>query len=199
MFIEDICPIDQKRSKVLSQDFTFALYNKEIRDFGICKGKEFEDFEGKILPHLYKRAVARLIYILKDRDKTEYELRQKLGAGYYPEEVIDKAIAYVKKHAYIDDERYARNFIEIKKSKYSMKEIRMKLQQRGIAKAIIDNILEEYDFDEVSQIITLLKKKEFVKKKSDAKERNKIIQSILRKGYAYSSIREAMEELSSCN
>lgn len=199
MFIEDICPIDQKRSKVVSKDFAFALYNKEIREFGICKGEEFEDFEAKVLPHLYKRAVARLLYILKDRDKTEYELRQKLKEGYYPKEVIDKAIAYIKKHSYIDDKRYARNFIEIKKDRYSIRELRMKLRQKGISLEVLDDILEEYDFDEVSQIVKLLERKGFLKKQSDIREKNKVIQSILRKGYAYSAIKEAMAELSSCN
>ena len=49
--------------------------------------------------------------LLKDRDYTRKKLFEKLKANGYPDECIEKAVQYVSSYGYIDDKRYAVNYI----------------------------------------------------------------------------------------
>ena len=66
-------------------------------------------------------------------DRTEHQLREKLRASEYPEEVIEEAIEYVKSFHYIDDERYAETFTRYKKEKMSRQQIKQKLYRSPAA------------------------------------------------------------------
>jgi regulatory protein len=48
-------------------------------------------------------------------DQTERELKNKLREAGYPECIIDKTLDYVKSYGYINDSRYAANFIRARK------------------------------------------------------------------------------------
>ena len=74
---------------------------------------------------LSKRAKLRCMHLLERRDYTEKQLRDKLRLGktQYPPEIIDEAIAYVKAYHYVDDARYARQYVECMKVKKSRRQI----------------------------------------------------------------------------
>ena len=47
-------------------------------------------------------------------DRTEHQLRVKLKEQDFNEQEIDEAVRYVESYHYIDDARYAANYIELK-------------------------------------------------------------------------------------
>ncbi|MCR5774272.1 MAG: RecX family transcriptional regulator, partial [Lachnospiraceae bacterium] len=110
---------DHKKNKklvYLEEDTpAFSLYSKEIKQFDLKAGEELtpEKYD-EILEILSKRARERCLYLLDDMARTEQQLRRKLAEGFYPEEAADYAIAYCKDKHYIDDEEYARRYIELK-------------------------------------------------------------------------------------
>ena len=57
-----------------------------------------------------RRARHRALHILERSDRTEQELRAKLERNYRAEAVED-AISYVKQYHYLDDRRYAVNYL----------------------------------------------------------------------------------------
>ena len=153
MKVKDIITIDKMRSKVLvDKGFAFPLYKKELKLFNIEIGKELYNYETDIEIHLKKRAISRLIYILSKSDKTEYELIRKLDASCYPKEVIKYAILYCRKHRYINDENYIREYIEIYRETRSKTRIKVDLIKKGLNKSDIDEILEEEYIDEEEQV-----------------------------------------------
>ena len=62
----------------------------------------------EVLP---KRAKLRAMNLLQGREYTTSQLRTKLQQGYYPPEIIEQAIEYVAGFHYIDDLRYAVDYI----------------------------------------------------------------------------------------
>ncbi|MBQ0100023.1 MAG: RecX family transcriptional regulator, partial [Lachnospiraceae bacterium] len=64
---------------------------------------------------LLPRAKKRVLYYLKNADKTEFQIRRKLAEGLYPEEVIEKVMEFLHRYEFADDARYAESFIEAKK------------------------------------------------------------------------------------
>jgi regulatory protein len=104
----------------------------------------------------------RAIYIITNYSKTEKQLRDKLKkGGKYTDEIIDETIKFLKKHNFINDDDFAKRFVELHKNTYSIKVLKQKLYQKGIKRNIIDNLFdsEEVEFDEESIIKKLLLKK----------------------------------------
>ncbi len=196
MKVKDIITIDKMRSKVLvDEGFAFPLYKKELKLFNIEIGKELYNYETDIEIHLKKRAISRLIYILSKSDKTEYELIRKLDASYYPKEVIKYAILYCRKHRYINDENYIREYIEIYRETRSKTRIKVDLIKKGLNKSDIDEILEEEYIDEEEQVNIFLKSVNINDVLGDKKELNKLINRLMRKGYKYDIIKSCIQNL----
>ena len=140
------------------------------------------------------KAKKRALHLLERMDRTEHQLREKLRASEYPEEVIEEAIEYVKSFHYLDDERYAENFTRYKKEGMSRQQIKQKLLQKGISRDIIDNAIEEeYDTDESMHIRNLLLKKHFSYETSDEGEFRRVYSYLLRRGFRSSDILKEMK------
>ncbi len=200
MKVTDIRDIDKKRKKIyIDGDFAFVLYYGEIRDYKLKVGQKisqeiYDEIMTTVLP---KRAKLRAMNLLQKRDYTEKQLRDKLSDGDYPQELIDEAINYVKSYRYLDDSRYARDYITYHMPLRSKNRIIQDLTQKGISKDIYEDILDElYSEDsdaEIEQIKTLLAKKHFDPDNSDYEQRQKITTFLMRKGYSLSDIQMAMK------
>ncbi len=203
MKIITIIELDKKKKKiVLENGECFALYCGEIRKYRLEEGIELEDtVYREIVDYvLTKRAKERLLYLLKDSDKTEKQIREKLEAVYYPQTVIEKVITFGKNYHYIDDIRYAENFIRGKKQKISRKELEYKLLQKGVSKEICRKLYFENETEEEGEeaaLEQLLQKKKVNFSEITQKEKQKLYTYFVRKGFPYDLIRKKVEEFES--
>ena len=183
----------------LDTGLTCILYRSEQRQINAYEGSSLTREQYEFLVHeiLGKRATKRAMHLLEKMDRTEYKLREKLSEGGYPDEAIEDAIGYVKRYHYLDDERYARNYVFLAQDRKSRKKLSIELYQRGIKKELIDRILEEeYDADEEKQICQLLEKRGFDPKTCSEKKRQKLYQFLLRRGFQSSDICKVMRMIS---
>ena len=63
-------------------------------------------------PDEAKKAREKAVYYLQFSGKTECELRKKLAEQEFSPASVDSALEFVKKYRYLDDEDYARRFVE---------------------------------------------------------------------------------------
>ena len=134
MKVTGIEPYSKTKYKVsLDGKFAFVLYKGELSRFHIRKGEELsEETQQKIYSDvLLKRAKLRALHLLSDMDRTENALREKLRLGLYPQEIIDAAVEYVRSFGYLNDARYAENFVRSRQGIKSRREIRAQLLQKG--------------------------------------------------------------------
>ena len=89
----------------------------------------------EVLP---KRAKLRAMNLLQGREYTTAQLRTKLQQGFYPAEIIELAIAYVTGFHYIDDLRYAVDYITYHEDSRSRRRIEQDLQGKGIPAATME-------------------------------------------------------------
>lgn len=132
-------------------------------------------------------------YVLFKR-RTENEVRNKCKQLKYEDDYTDEVIEYLKEAEYINDKVYVEKYINnTKKLKHSsVNEIRMDLMRRGIDSDLIDIGLSEdslYEFELESAIY--LANKKF--KSGDDIE--KIKKYLLNKGYTYSNVSKAIDNL----
>ncbi len=149
---------DHKRTKVTLDygEVAFLLYKGECRRFGIGgsgggtaggRGRakaelSDEEYAGIRDEILIPRAKKRVLYYMKNADKTRHQIRQKLREGYYPDEVIDAVMAFLDHYGFADDQSYAESYIEELRGICSRREIEAKLMQRGLKSADIRTQLE---------------------------------------------------------
>ena len=200
MIITSIKEYDKKRSQIyIDGEKAFLLYNGEIRKYKLEEDQELDQITYDVIVRevLSKRAILRAMNLLQKRDYTEYKLREKLKDGGYPTECMEEAIEYVKSYKYLDDQRYASDYVRYYKESRSKKRISMDLVQKGVDKDLIAQILEEEyaeeDSDvELDQIRHLLIKKHY-DPEMEYKDKQKIMAFLYRKGYSTELIYKAMD------
>lgn len=173
----------------------FPMYKGELRHYGIREGEElgeesFREIMEELLPN---RAKKKALHLLERMDRTETQLRQKLTELRYPKEIVEEAVSYVKSFHYIDDVRYARQYIESRGERESIRQMRMALLQKGIAGEILDGVLQDTEPpDEEKQIRRWMEKRQYDPEAADEKERARMYRFLLRKGYSCENIRNLL-------
>ena len=139
-----------------------------------------------------KKAREKAVYYLRFSGKTEYELRKKLAEQEFSPASVNSAIEFVKKYRYLDDEDYARRFVERNGNKKSRKQMVYELTQKGVARDILETVLEDMEVDEEAQILVLLAKKNYSGEDATREEKQKISAYLARKGFSYDAISAAL-------
>lgn len=129
-------------------------------------------------------------------DRTEAQLREKLLKAEFEPEIVEQAIAYVYSYGYLDDERYVRNYIEYRKDQKSRRQLEQELQfRKGVSSELIRKVYEELEpTDEKILIRRHLEKKRCHPSEADEKQRQKVIASLLRKGFRMGDILTILRE-----
>ena len=200
MLVTQISEISKSRYRIyLDGQFAFVLYKGELRQFQIKEGQELsgESYRQIMTQVLPKRAKLRSMNLLQSRDNTKKQLENKLKQGEYPKECIDEAIAYVESYGYIDDRRYAKDFIEYNIRTKSRTRIETDLLGKGIVKDVIRQAFEELENigveqDEMSMIRDLLKKKNYCADTATRQEQQKMYGFLYRKGFHGDTIARAL-------
>ncbi len=191
--------LPQEKGRALVQfdnGMKVLLYKGEIRRLSLKEGEYISEMlYEKILKEIVgMRAKKRAMHLLERMDRTESQLSEKLRQNGYPDICIEEAIAYVKSYHYIDDTRYAENYVRFHQQKKSRQRLKMDLYAKGIDKAIIEDVLEKtFSSDEQEKIRRLLEKRHFDYGRSDRKEQQKTYQFLMRRGFRSSDILQVMK------
>lgn len=164
----------------------------------------------------YARLLDRATRILAMRDHSEQELRRKLAAPSsvktrqhesrpaaepVPEptaEEIDQVIAWCYEHRWLDDERFAAQFVTSRSRKgYGPQRIRQELQQKGIARAQCESALAECDIDWTSLAREQAERKFGSPLPKQYPEKAKVQRFLLYRGYYMEDIQDIYRNFAS--
>ncbi len=195
-----VASLNSKKYKVTLEGIetvTLSLYPSELRRYKISEGSVVsEGTYADIMELLYKRGKERALYYLKSSDKTELQMRKKLKEGYYPEEVIHRIMEFLLKYGYIDDTRYAENYISYNRKRKSVVNMRNDLTVRGVSREVIDAVLEECSEEQQQNEEQIIEGYCAKKLKPDMSEKDidKFMMSLLRKGFKYDLIKSTVRK-----
>jgi regulatory protein len=93
------------------------------------------------------RAVDRAVRLLARRPRSVSEVRKNLTRKETPEPVIDSAIARLTQLGYLDDEAFARYWMENRDQfkPRGPRALRYELRQKGVARDIIEQVVSDVD------------------------------------------------------
>ena len=198
MIVTEIEPYTKTKFKVyLDGKFAFVLYKGELSRYGIRKRRRIsagivEKIRDGSGPEESKTAGDAPS---GDMDRTEAALREKLKQGCYTQEMIDRAVDYVKSFGYLDDARYAENFVRSRQGTKSRKEIRAALMQKGVSAELIEQAFENCyeDGGEEEAVRSILRKKRFDPTTAEEPEKQRIYGYLARKGFKYETVRQVIQ------
>lgn len=200
MIVTQITGVSKSRYRIfLDGQFAFILYKGELRQFHIREGEElsmdhYQHIMTQILP---KRAKLRSMNLLQSKAYTRKQLEDKLKQGEYPPACIEEALAYVESYGYIDDRRYARDFIECYMQNKSRSRIETDLMKKGISKEVVREAFETLEElgveqNEMELVVKLLEKKKYCAKTATKQEQQKMYGFLYRKGFHSDIISRAL-------
>ena len=153
-----------------------------------------EDPQCALNKELYQEARKKALHLLEYADRTEKQLRDKLKMLDFPSQVVDDAIAYVRSFHYLDDRRFAENFLRNRREQKSLNEIRLMLSEKGISREILNDLLDASYDSEKDTVKKLFLKKYGQKDLTDPALYQKAFRYFSGKGFQYEDIRSAIEE-----
>lgn len=141
----------------------------------------------------YKKAVNKCYDLLSRRDHSVKELRDKL-LRTVDEASADKAIDKMMELGYLDDERYADILLNhlVNEKRMSKSFIKQEMYKRGLSADIIALKLDDAEIDNSSSCAELILTK-YKNKLNIEGGKEKVIASLMRKGFSYYDIKSAFD------
>ena len=192
---------DQTRYNIfIDGEYAFALPMQDILYFKLKEGREVPEETIEYIQNslIYIKAQDTALHYIGYKMRTVKEIRIKLAEKEFSEEVIEKVITFLEKYGYADDREYCKKYIKEKlrmkpKSGYALK---IELRQRGISSRIIDEVMAETEVDEEGDAFRWLERKSRgIWPPQDDKQKKKLYDFLLRKGYSYDIIGEAFRQM----
>ena len=177
---EYIFTVDETFYHLLCIDENYEYSAEELNEFIVKTGERCA----------YNCAVS----LLSRRDHTVKEIKDKLmqkGYAQYADTTVEK----LKNQGYLSDERFAEMYLKelINLKNYGKKRIVQELLRKGINRDIIDEVLSVTEMPDC-RLIELIKRK-YIRHLDNDKGVQKTINALLRLGYSYSEIRDALREI----
>ena len=140
------------------------------------------------------------IKYLSYQPRTVYEIRQYLRKKDVNEHIAGKIIEYLLEKQYLNDMAFAKLFVESRvknrpKSKFAFQ---YELKKKGICPTIIDDILKDYDDEELA-LKSLNKKIKTWHNLDDEKFKKKILNYLKYRGFNYDTCISALNHFSRSN
>jgi len=198
---------EQKKKKnqfniYLDDKFAFSLSEQSLVDSGICVGQELtqKEVDQVINKEQKVKALDKAFLWLGIRPRSRFEIKQKLKEKGFDEEVIKKTIKKLKELNYLDDEKFARAWVEDRKLNQPKGRyfIYSELKQKGVNKEIIEKVLDEtYSKEEEFELALKLakKKKAALKNLEPYNLYQKLANYLIQKGFSWGMVKEVWETI----
>ena len=199
MTITAILEYDKRKVLVrVDEHLELPLYKSEANKYHLEQDMELSDeVYTELIKILSKRVKLRAMNLLQKRSYTREGLRRKLAEGRYPEDLIEEALDYVASYRYIDDMRYAEEYIRVYCESRSKRRIMQDLYRKGVSSEVAEKAWTCHEtmnapVDEIAQIKALLQKKGYDAANTDRKETARIMNFLYRKGYSVENIKHCV-------
>jgi regulatory protein len=155
----------------------------------------------KMEPDKIKARAANNAYaMLRQRPRSEFEIRSRLKLKGYGVEVIDAVVEGLRRAGEIDDARFAKLWVDSRMRCNPAGDVvlRRELKEKGVAQAVIESALagkaEEYDEYEIALKIAC-GMFERLKKIDSKKALKRVYDLLLRRGFKYDTVRAITDKL----
>jgi len=187
-------------SVFVNNEFAFGIHQDVLLKSGIAAGDELS------LRQIHKiqimeedrAAKEKAMQLLKVRDRSLYELRQRLSRTGFSEESINRTIADLKKYDLLNDTKFAKMFSRSRMitkpvgAFYLKREMIKKGLSESDIKAGVEEAYREKSEYDYARIVAQRGKKKYQKLEPD-KAKQRVSDLLARRGFHYEMISDVIE------
>lgn len=146
------------------------------------------------------RAKNNVYALLRQRPRSEFEIRRRLKLKGYSESVIEGVVEDLRRTGDIDDVKFAHLWVESRMHANPMGDVvlRHELKEKGVEESIIEATLEDKakNYDEYEVAFSMAKERFARLRKLDRRKALKrLYDFLLRRGFKYDTVRKVTEQL----
>jgi regulatory protein len=146
------------------------------------------------------RAKNNAYALLRQRPRSEAEIRTRLKLKGYAVDIIDGVVENLRHTGNIDDAKFARLWVESRMHSNPMGDVvlRHELKTKGVADSIIEAALEEKaaNYDEYEVAFSMARERfERLKKLDRRKALKRLYDFLMRRGFKYDTVQRIAEKL----
>lgn len=153
----------------------------------------------------FEKYLNKALRFLSYRPRSEKEIRDKLLMKKAPQDIVDKVINSLREHKFLDDEKYAKWFIEnrLRFNPKGQRILKMELKQKGVSSEIIEEAIKNLSGDGETELPSndLDSARKLVEKKlpryKDLEKQiiyNKLGSFLARRGFGWDTIKKSIDE-----
>ena len=178
----------------VDEKYTFSLGEGALLDAKIYVGQELDENQVAAYKKLSANDKAyslTLAYVAR-RMRSRWELEDYFRRKGYDEEVGREILEKLARFGYVDDEAFARSWVENRRllKPVSKRRLSQELRQKRIADDIIDIVLMEDETDELDTLKQLVERK---RKQTKYQDDLKLMQYLAGQGFGYGDIKSVLQ------
>jgi regulatory protein len=156
---------ETRRSIFINGEFAFGISEEMYVKYALYKGRELtEEFIAEVLAEEETyQAKGTAMRMLNRRLRSEQEIRRKLVEKKYSPEAIEATIRFLAEYHMLDDQNFARSYIndQLLKRPMGRRRLGMALREKGVDKEMIQNVVSNAvdDEEELRNAMTAAEKK----------------------------------------
>lgn len=167
--------------------YAFSISEDNYISLDLYEKKEIPDEELNFIKDtiLYREAKSVAVRYVNLKIRCEMEMRIKLEIEGFVDSIIERVTDDLKSMGYINDTIYAQKYVyDRNKLKPKAKRLlKYELKSKGIAEKIIDDVLNNFEMDELSVAESLVKRKFGKYDLDDEKIRRKVYSFLSYRGF----------------
>ncbi|CAH0347636.1 recombination regulator RecX [Bacillus sp. CECT 9360] len=186
----------------LDEEYAFSVDEEVLLKFQLKKGTDIDEFNLADIQYYdeIQKAFTLALNYLSHRMRSESEIRTYLKKKEMVEPVIQETVHKLYNYNYLDDSAFAEAFVrtQINSGNKGPIIIRQELKEKGVSEKNIVQALLQYSFDIQEEHTRKMAEKSIAKEKniSERALKQKLEQTLLRKGFSMDVIKEALLNVS---
>lgn len=206
----------------VDEKYSFSMSDYQLVNAGLRVGKEYteEALSELINESQFGKAYERALNYVMIRPRSVKEIKDYLTRTFlYPkpkmyvnkkgervikkqqvdkptvQHMIERVLGRLEEKGYSNDQTFADAWVRSRQltKKSSKRKLQQELQVKGVHSDIISKVLDDGSIDEQENLKKMIEKKQ---KQTRYQDEKKLIQYLLRQGFSYSDIKDALKESS---
>lgn len=190
--------------------FAFGADEDLVVEYRLIVGKQLapEDVEKLLFEAEVGKLMERMYGLFNIRQRSEKEVRDYLKNLSFKRKIKDKEeiseksmnllIDKLKQKRLLNDEEFAKSWVEARSKKKGIQAVKSELYKKGISKDIIEDILSEQSSLKQQEIVAqslLQKRLPRFKNLPSLEKKKKAYEFLMRRGFEYDVVKEVVEKL----
>jgi regulatory protein len=145
----------------------------------------------------YRRVKGYVLWRLSTQSYHSEQLAKLLRERLVQSQTIDRVLQEYKEMGFLDDEFWLQSFMRSQQKRYSLRVILSKLHAKGLSPDTLQRLAKDWKNpeEEFQAIQHHLQTRYRSKDLSQYKNKQKVIASLMRKGYSFDQVHAAMQQL----